>query len=64
MEPNRIRLLSLAVTAILALGLAGPVTALETVRRADYLAYAKDAAEWAWDHYDERIEQWRAGFDP
>jgi hypothetical protein len=64
MKPHKDRFIILAVTAALTLGLACPASALETVRRSDYLAYAKDTAEWAWDHYDDRIEQWRAGFDP
>jgi len=41
-----------------------PASALEPVRQADYLAYAKSSADWAWQHYDEIVAKWREGFDP
>jgi len=29
-----------------------------------YLEYARQSADYAWDHYDEIIEKWKKGFDP
>jgi hypothetical protein len=29
-----------------------------------YLQYARSAADWVWDHQDEILARWRAGFDP
>jgi hypothetical protein len=29
-----------------------------------YLQYAHSAADYAWDHHDEIVARWRAGFDP
>ena len=34
------------------------------VRQAEYLAYAKAAADWTWRSYDEVVARWRQGFDP
>ncbi len=33
-------------------------------RKARYAAYARASADWAWDHYDETIAQWKKSFDP
>ncbi|MBN2245752.1 MAG: hypothetical protein JW755_07890 [Candidatus Aminicenantes bacterium] len=30
----------------------------------DYLEYARQSADYAWDHYDEIIEKWKKSFDP
>ncbi len=38
--------------------------AVEDVSRSQYLEYARDAAEYAWTHYDSLIQRWREGFDP
>lgn len=37
---------------------------LDGVKRSQYLEYAKSAAEWTWDHQDERIANWKQNFDP
>jgi len=37
---------------------------LDTVPRAQYLAYARSSADWTWTHYDELIEKWKKSFDP
>jgi hypothetical protein len=42
----------------------GPAPAPEPVRQAEYLAYAKAAADWTWQNYDETVARWRKGFDP
>jgi len=34
------------------------------VRLAEYLAYARASADWAWQHYDESLAAWRKSFDP
>lgn len=36
----------------------------ETVPRAQYLAYARAAADWTWEHYDEVIAKWKKHFNP
>ncbi|MGB2764241.1 MAG: hypothetical protein WBC02_05155 [Candidatus Aminicenantaceae bacterium] len=37
---------------------------LDTVPRAKYLSYARDSADWTWQHYDEVIQKWKQRFDP
>ena len=34
------------------------------VSRADYLAYARAAADYTWDHREESLARWRETFDP
>jgi hypothetical protein len=34
------------------------------IPRAQYLQYARAAADWTWDHQDEMLARWRQGFDP
>jgi hypothetical protein len=53
-------LLALAVGLIVG----GEAAAQKPSRRAQYLAYAKASADWAWSRYDETIAQWRKSFDP
>jgi hypothetical protein len=60
----RINALVLILAAVAALGPVHQIQAEEPVPRQAYLAYAKSAAQWIWDHYDERIRQWKAGMDP
>jgi len=36
----------------------------EAIPLSNYLDYARDAADWTWDHYDEAIASWRERFDP
>ncbi len=36
----------------------------EPIPLSKYLAYARQSADWTWEHYDERIETWRKNFDP
>lgn len=38
--------------------------AVETVPRAQYLAYARASADWTWEHYNEVITKWKKRFDP
>jgi len=40
------------------------VPALRAAPRARYLAYARAAADWTYDHRDELLAQWRQTFDP
>lgn len=54
---------------LLLLGLILPATvlpspAVEPVPQEEYLAYARRAAEWTWQHYDELISSWKESFDP
>ncbi len=41
-----------------ALGQTAPVSG------STYREYARSAADWTWDHYEETIERWEASFDP
>ena len=65
--PKSFRLMVLGTVAAalifpgLVLEAAAPPTA---VTRAQYLDYARAAADWVWSHYDELIAKWRQGFDP
>ena len=43
---------------------APPAARLQAVPIAQYLAYARASADWAWAHYDESIAAWRKSFDP
>jgi hypothetical protein len=67
MEPKSLRLLVLGIVAAallfpgLVLEAAAPPAAIP---RAQYLDYARAAADWVWSHYDELIAKWRQGFDP
>jgi len=36
----------------------------EAVPLARYLAYARAAADWTWEHRDELLESWKDSFDP
>lgn len=36
----------------------------EPVKRAEYLEYARQTAQWAWDNYDTIISRWKASYDP
>jgi len=40
----------------------GPMPA--PIAKAQYLDYARRSADWTWQHYDELLEKWKAGFDP
>lgn len=33
------------------------------VHRAEYLEYARDAADWTWEHQDSLLKVWKRGFD-
>ncbi len=46
------------------LGSIRPATVPGPVKRADYLAYARQTAQWAWDNYDAIITRWKANYDP
>lgn len=35
----------------------------ESIKCTQYLEYARSAADWTWNHYDELIAKWRKGFD-
>ncbi|MFB0566056.1 MAG: hypothetical protein ACETWK_10325 [Candidatus Aminicenantaceae bacterium] len=37
---------------------------LDSIPRARYLAYARAASDWTWEHYDQLIENWKQSFDP
>ena len=54
----------LALIGILLLTLSLQAYSVEIVPRAKYLDYARAAADWTWDHYDELIERWKQRFDP
>ncbi len=41
-----------------------PAAALEPVKRAEYLDYARQTAQWAWNNYDTLISRWKDSFDP
>ena len=41
-----------------------PPTTQAAGGRGRYLNYARAAADFAWDHQDEIVARWRAGFDP
>jgi hypothetical protein len=53
---------ALILTAVFCLAL--PAQSEEPVPLNDYLAYARDAAQWAWDNYDTNLQRWRDTFDP
>jgi hypothetical protein len=59
----------LAIILSLTLG-AGISSSLEPPQSAgpvplsQYLGYARSAADWVWNHYDELVQKWRQGFDP
>ena len=36
----------------------------EPVPLSKYLDYARQSADWTWEHYDERIASWEENFDP
>ncbi len=36
----------------------------ESLSREQYLAYARAAADWTYEHKDELLERWKANFDP
>jgi hypothetical protein len=55
--------LSSALGASPALSLERPQSA-SPVPLSQYLSYARSAADWVWNHYDELIQNWRKGFDP
>ena len=54
----------LLASALLAPAALPPASTPGPVRQAEYLAYAKASADWAWSHYDEIVAKWREGFDP
>lgn len=54
---------SLAVGLVALVGV-GTAAGQDRVPRAMYLDYARSTADWTWDHYDQVIADWRAGFDP
>ena len=64
MKVRKSRLIVITLIACAAAGLASPAYGQEPVPRSEYLAYARDTAQWAWDHYDELLERWEAAFDP
>ncbi len=64
MKVRKLRLIVIALIAAAAAGPAQPAHGQEPVPRSEYLTYARDTAQWAWDNYDERLEQWEAAFDP
>jgi len=37
---------------------------LEAVPRSSYLEYAKKAADYTWENYDNLIQRWKESFDP
>ncbi|MBD3414154.1 MAG: hypothetical protein GF421_06970 [Candidatus Aminicenantes bacterium] len=37
---------------------------IQPVPLSQYLNYAQEAADWTWDHYDQRVQKWRENFDP
>ncbi|MDD8025770.1 MAG: hypothetical protein PHI34_04600 [Acidobacteriota bacterium] len=43
---------------------AAPEAPITAVPMAQYLAYARASADYAWNHYDEMIAAWRKSFDP
>ena len=43
---------------------APPARAAEAVPRAKYFAYARATADWAFNHKDDIIAQWKKSFDP
>lgn len=59
-------------TVVLCAGAAGQKKAVKplpaapgiVVTRADYLAYARAAADYTWEHREEQLARWRETFDP
>jgi hypothetical protein len=41
-----------------------PAASGVVVTRADYVAYARAAADYTWDHREEQLARWRETFDP
>jgi len=61
----RLILLAAAGAALIIPGTALQAAAPPSViPRAQYLEYARAAADWVWSHYDELVAKWRQGFDP
>jgi len=56
--------LGLVFPILLLITLANQAFSVEIVPRAKYLDYARSAADWTWDNYDELIEKWKQRFDP
>jgi hypothetical protein len=53
------------LVAGIAMGVAVPASlAAEAVPRAKYLAFARAAADWTYQHRDDLISQWKRAFDP
>jgi hypothetical protein len=44
--------------------LANQAFSVEIVPLAKYLDYARAAADWTWNNYDDLIERWKQRFDP
>ena len=58
---NRSRLLIPALAALL---ISARAQAVQPVPRAQYLEYARSAADWTWTHYDSLVGVWKQRFDP
>lgn len=57
-------LVFIALSIIFSLGGAAPAADPANPPIADYLAYARAAAQHTWEHYDEIVARWRERFDP
>jgi len=65
MAIKKLKIIShLALSGILLLTLVNLSFSVEIVPRAKYLDYARAAADWTWNNYDELIEKWKQRFDP
>lgn len=57
-------LFGIFVLSVLSRAAFSAAPAVEPVRQAQYLAYARASADWTWQHYDELIGKWKQTFDP
>ncbi|MDZ7373799.1 MAG: hypothetical protein ONB23_07485 [candidate division KSB1 bacterium] len=51
-------------TILVCVFVAGASASAQTFRKDDCLRYAREAADWVWDHYDSLAERWRSTMDP
>ena len=64
LKRRKLILKQIILTAVLLLFYPKLIFPQQPVNRAEYLAYARSAADWTWQNYDERIEKWKSSFDP
>jgi len=65
MKKNPLILAFITAAALIGLLFTGSGWAdVKPVPLSNYLSYAQMAADWTWEHYDQRIERWQKRFDP